>query len=573
MFGAYTSLRARGQEYERVFGLALSRQADAMAVGDADNGTGRLRTVIAIAGAVYLFWWFMVELLLPGSFNPLPSRLFVVGMSGALLGASYWSRWAKSRLSPLFTAWVCLLVAHYCTLVIGNHGESTWWVGAFVAFAASSMCLQSPRDVAVFSVFALLCALRTAAVEGQLRHSIYVPGLATILLLANITKRSQTIAQTATLQAERARSESRRSNEQRLQLAAIVESSGDAIIATSLEGIIQSWNKGAERLFGYAGEEVIGRPISLLLLPKREGEESALVARFAKEEPVAPFETVRRRKNGSDVDVSVTVSPIRDSRGDLVGASIAARDISDWKRAEAAVLRAREVAEAANRELEAFNYSVAHDLRAPLRGIDGFSQVLLEDYGNSLDAAGQNHLRRVRDGAQRMGRLIDGLLALSRVTRVSIHSQRVDLSELARATAEQLKESEPERVVEFVIGEELAENGDEALLGAVIENLLGNAWKFTRRESSARIEFGCVREEGRNTYFVRDNGAGFDMAFASKLFGVFQRLHPATEFEGTGVGLATVQRIVNRHGGRVWAEGAVGQGASFYFTFGAALES
>lgn len=574
MFGAYTFTEARdGPNMSVPTDRPFSRQAVAMVAGDLDSGAGRQRSLIGIGGSVYLLWWFMVELLLPGSYNPLPGRLFVVGASGVLLGASYFSVWVKSRLSPLFTAWVCLLVAHYSTLVIGNHGEPTWWVGAFVTFAASSMCLQSSRDVAVFSLFAFACALRTAAAEGQLRHSIYVPGLATILLLANITKRSQTIAQSATLQAELARSESRRSNEERLQLAAIVESSGDAIIATSLEGIIQSWNKGAERLFGYAAGEVIGRPISLLLLPDREGEEPALVACFAKEEPVAPIATVRRRKDGSDVDVSVTVSPIRDSRGDLMGASIAARDISDWKRAEAAVLRAREAAEAANRELEAFNYSVAHDLRAPLRGIDGFSQVLLEDYGNSLDVAGQNYLRRVREGAQRMSRLIDGLLALSRVARINIRSQRVDLSELARATAERLKESQPERVVEFVIEEGLAESGDGPLLGAVIENLLGNAWKFTRREASPRIEFGCVRQERHNAYFVRDNGAGFDMAYASKLFGVFQRLHTTTDFEGTGVGLATVQRIVNRHGGRVWAEGAVGQGASFYFTLGAGHDS
>ncbi len=533
-----------------------------------DRGADRLRIIVGIAGGVYLFWWFAVELLLPGSFNPLPGRLAVVGLSGVLVGASYVSGWVESRLSALFTAWVCLLVGHYVYLLIGNHGESTWWVGAFVAFAASSMCLQSPREVAVFSLFALGCVVRAAVEEGQLRHSIYVPGLATILLLANITKRSQMIAQDATLQAERARKESRRSDEQRFQLAAIVESSGDAIIASSLEGLIRSWNKGAERLFGYTAEEVSGRPISLLLLPGREGEEPGLIARVAKGEPVAPFETVRWRKDGSHVDVSVTISPIRDSRGGLVGASMAARDISEWKRAEAEVLRAREATEAANRELEAFNYSVAHDLRAPLRAIDGFSHVLLEDYEKTIDAAGQRYLHRVRDAAQNMGRLIDSLLALGRVTRVSLRDQQVDLSELARAAAERLKESQPDRIVEFVIGDGLTEKGDSALLGAAIENLLSNAWKFTRNQPNARIEFGSMKEGGQTAYFVRDNGAGFDMAFSSKLFGVFQRLHTPSEFEGTGVGLATVQRIVRRHGGRVWAEGKVGEGACFHFTFG-----
>jgi PAS domain S-box-containing protein len=542
-----------------------------MAVGSIDSQAARLRLVVGIAGGVYFLWWFMVELLLPGSFNPLPGRLLVVGLNGVLLGASYRSRWVESRLSTLFTAWTCLLVAHYCYLLIGNQGESTWWVGAFVTFAAASMCLQSRREVAVFSLFALACVVRAAALERQLSHSIYVPGLATILLLANITKRSQMMAQHATLQAERARKESRQSDEQRFQLAAIVESSGDAIIGSSLDGLIQSWNQGAERLFGYAAKEVVGRPISLLLPPGRQGEE-ALVARLAKGESATPFETVRRRKDGSDLDVSVTVSPIRNSRGDLVGSSMAARDISDWKRAEAEVLRAREAAEAANRELEAFNYSVAHDLRAPLRAIDGFSHVLLEDYGNALDAEGQHLLHRVRNAAQHMGRLIDGLLALGRLTRMSIRSQPVDLSELGHAAAERLKESQPDRVVEFVIGDGFVENGDSALLGAAIENLLSNAWKFTRNQPNARIEFGCVQEGGQTAYFVRDNGAGFDMAFVSKLFGVFQRLHTPSEFEGTGVGLATVQRIVHRHGGRVWAEGKVGEGASFHFTFGDSVD-
>jgi PAS domain S-box-containing protein len=543
-----------------------------MVVGRADIGTSRLRVVVGIAGGVYLVWWFAVEALLPGSFNPLPGRLLVVGLNGVLLGASYRAAWVRRHLSTLFTAWTCLLVAHYCYLLVGNGGESTWWVGAFVTFAASSMCMQTRREVAAFSLFALGCALGAAAIEAQLRHSIYVPGLATILLLANITKRSQLIAQEATLQAESAREDTRKSDEQRFQLAAIVESAGDAIVAGSLDGVVRSWNRGAERLFGYAAEEMIGRPIAALLPPGRPGEEPALVARLTKAEPIAPFETVRRRKDGSDVHVSVTISPIRDSRGDLVGASMTARDISDWKRAEADVLRAREATEAANRELEAFNYSVAHDLRAPLRAIDGFSQVLLEDHAAELGAVAQRYLGRVREAAQHMGRLIDSLMSLGRLTRVGIRSEPVDLSQLARATAERLKESQPDRVVEFLIGDGFTEKGDSALLGAALENLLSNAWKFTRNQPNARIEFGSKQDGGHTAYFVRDNGAGFDMAFSAKLFGVFQRLHAPTEFEGTGVGLATVQRIVHRHGGRVWAEGKVGEGACFHFTFGDALD-
>ena len=216
----------------------------------AGNGTSRLRTLVGIGGAVYLAWWFLVELTLPSSFNPLPGRLAVVATSVALVAASYRSRWVERRLSALFTAWACLLVAHYCYLLLGNRGDAAWWLGTFVTFAAVSMCLQSPREVAAFSVFSFVCVVGIAALQGQLANSIYVPGLATILLLAYITKRSQAIAQDAMLQAERAKIATRKADEARLQLAAIVESSGDAILACTLEGAIQSFNRGAERLFG-----------------------------------------------------------------------------------------------------------------------------------------------------------------------------------------------------------------------------------------------------------------------------------------------------------------------------------
>ena len=527
-----------------------------------------MRGIVGISGGVYLVWWFAVEWLLPGAFDPLLGRLLVVALSAALVGASYGNRWVETHLSALFAAWACVLVAHYCYLVIGNHGESSWWVGAFVTFAAASMCLQSRRDVALFSLFSLGSVVYVAAVEGQLRHAIYVPGLATILLLANLTKRSQAVAQHATLDAERARNASREADEQRLQLAAIVESSADAIVGCGLDGVIRSWNKGAERVFGHAADDVIGASIRILLPPGALADEPALIGRLARGEPAASFEAVRRRKDGSDFEASVTLSPIRDSRGELVGASMAARDISERKRAEDEIQRAREAAEAANRELEAFSTSVAHDLRAPLRAIDGFSRILVEDYGDVLDATARRHLERVRSAAEQMGRLIDGLLALGRVTQGSARREWVDLSLLARQTAEQLRESQPEREVEFVIGDGFREKGDSALIGAALENLMSNAWKFTRGRPDARIEFGSARENGQTIYFVRDNGAGFDMAFSSKLFGVFQRLHADGDFEGTGVGLATVQRIIHRHGGRIWAEGKVGDGACFRFTLG-----
>jgi signal transduction histidine kinase len=222
--------------------------------------------------------------------------------------------------------------------------------------------------------------------------------------------------------------------------------------------------------------------------------------------------------------------------------------------------------EAANKELEAFSYSVSHDLRAPLRAIDGFSQALLEDCSDKLDREGKDYLDRICAGSQRMGQLIDDLLNLSRLARSAIARQPVNLSTLAESIVTELRTTEPERRVDVAITEELKANGDDRLLRVVLENLLGNAWKFTGKSAEPKVEFGVVQNNGTPAYFVRDNGAGFDMAYMDKLFGPFQRLHAMTEFKGTGIGLATVQRIIHRHGGRVWAEAQVGKGATFYFT-------
>ena len=228
--------------------------------------------------------------------------------------------------------------------------------------------------------------------------------------------------------------------------------------------------------------------------------------------------------------------------------------------------------EGTNRELEAFSYSVSHDLRAPLRAIDGFSQILQEDYEGALDDEGLDYLGRVRAASRQMATLIDDLLDLSRVGRRPLRREPVDLASLATGIIEELKESQPGREVEFVAGKNIMAWADVSLLKVALENLLGNAWKFTAREREARIEFGADRDPGPGSlapvYYVRDNGAGFDQAYADKLFGAFQRLHRQDEFEGTGIGLATVARIVHRHGGRVWAEGRVGEGATFYFTLG-----
>ncbi len=220
----------------------------------------------------------------------------------------------------------------------------------------------------------------------------------------------------------------------------------------------------------------------------------------------------------------------------------------------------------ANTELDAFAYSVSHDLRAPLRSIDGFSQVVLEDYAPQLGDAGRDALQRVRAASQRMATLIDDLLKLARVTRAEMRTERVDLSGIAQEIVLDIQRATPDREVEFAIAPGLEAQGDSRLLRVVLDNLLRNGWKYSARRPKPRVEFTAVDQNGDRVFVIRDNGAGFDMRYADKLFGVFQRLHSASEFEGTGVGLATVRRIVNRHGGRIWAEGVVDEGATFYFT-------
>jgi len=516
--------------------------------------------------------------------------------------------------------------------------------------------------------------------------------------------------------------EHKRAAEESRLLSSIVECSEDAIIGKNLDGIVLSWNQGAERIYGYSAEEMVGQSISRLV-PPDHGDELAEILEYLKlGEKIEHLETERLRKDGQRIFVAVTISPLRDDGGAVVGASTIARDITDRKRAlqalERSELRYRslvravaqivwttdargEMAEdqptwreftgqtleeiqgwgrlnalhpddrertadlwsralgsrsvytteyrlrrrdgefrwmavqgvplldehghvqewvgtaaditdrvlaeekvrelnqslekrvvertvelqAANKELEAFAYSVSHDLRAPLRAVDGFSRMLLEEYAPQLDAEAQRYLGIVRENALQMGNLIDALLAFSRLGRQALSKQTVAPAELIRQALVDLAAEQQDRRVEISISELAPCQGDPVLLRQVFFNLLSNALKYTRKRASARIQVGSVQYvdlehqtgEGQSAappgvprdcpvYYVRDNGAGFDMRYAGKLFGVFQRLHRAEEYEGTGVGLATVFRIVTRHGGLVWAEGALNQGATFYFT-------
>lgn len=347
----------------------------------------------------------------------------------------------------------------------------------------------------------------------------------------------------------------------RFQLAAIVDSN-DAVISETLDGLIVSWNNAAESIFGYSNEEAVGQPMAMLVPKGRDGEVDVMLAQLRRGERVGIHDAVRARKDGSLVDVSISMSAIRDRSGALVGASKVVRDITERMETEAALAAAREKAETSSKAFEAFSYSVAHDLRAPLRAIDGFSEALASEYGHLLDGGGQDYLQRVRSSAQRMANLIDSLLLLARVTHQELSSARVDLSALAALALERLAHASPDREVITVVQPDLIVQGDEVLLANALDNLFSNAWKFTAGRAEARIEFG----HKDRAYFVQDNGAGFDMDYSGKLFGVFQRLHTPAEFAGTGIGLATVQRIIQRHGGQIWAEGGVNLGATFHFT-------
>ena len=342
----------------------------------------------------------------------------------------------------------------------------------------------------------------------------------------------------------------------------VVESAAYAIVTVDAQGRIDLVNAQAERLFGLARTQLWGMQMEMLFPERLRQRHVELRKAFFEDPQPRPMGLRRdlfaRGKDGREVPVEIGLSLIETDAGAMILFSIV--DISARE-------RLLEELERKNNELEAFTYSVSHDLRAPLRGIDGFSQALLEDYGEQLDARGQGYLGRIRAAAQRMGGLIDDLTKLSRIDRVNVKRERIDVSALARLVLGDLANSEPSRAApEATIEEGLTGEADGRLLRIVLENLLGNAWKFTSKTANPRIEFGLEESAKGRAFFTRDNGAGFDMAYADKLFGVFQRLHGQEEFPGTGIGLATVQRIIQRHGGRVWAEGRVGVGATFYFT-------
>ncbi len=528
---------------------------------------------------------------LPHSFCYLaqPGLIWTNAAMDGLIAGSYvaifaWLFWMASRLrsSPELQGYLWILIC-FGTFILACAGThlmevvTLWWPVYRVAAAVKVACA-----VASVATAALLSRAAPASV-GRIQQFLEAVAMNREEQLSDVTRRKH-------------------AEEMRERLAAIVDSSDDGIVSCDLAGTIMAWNRGASRLSGFSAEEALGKPISVLLAPpERQAEDNRIFERVARGESFEHLETVRVRKDGKHIYISATVSPIRDGNGQIIGVCRIARDISERKEAERRLAaQAEELAasrqaleaqslmvrklneelevriaertaqlEAANRELEAFTYSVSHDLRAPLRHISGFSKILQSDFGSMLTAEAREVLERIEEAILRMGKLIDGLLSLARLGRQALHVRQNEINAIVSQVISMLQPECEGRKVEWRIAPLPALPCDAVLIGQVFQNLLGNALKYSRGRTHTVIEIDSIQRAGEPVaIFVRDNGAGFNMKYAERLFGVFQRMHTEAEFEGTGVGLATVHRIIQKHGGRVWAEAEVERGATFYFTVG-----
>jgi len=350
----------------------------------------------------------------------------------------------------------------------------------------------------------------------------------------------------------------------------VLDSVPDAIVMVNAQGCIVLANQRAEELFGYLPGELLGQSAEALL-PERlrqahAGHQENYFARPHQPPMGTGLELFGLRKDGSEFPAEISLNPVQTEDGAWTMSAI--RDITDQKRIQEELKAKNAAVETANQELQAFSYSISHDLRAPLRAMDGFAGMLKKSLGPNPSQETEHSLKRIKENVTRMSLLIDGLLDFSTLTWVALTKKAVNPGEIAQDVFTGLTVSASDRRVDFEVSKLPGCQADAMLLRQVFTHLLSNALKFTRDRDSAVIRLGCREENGEHVYFVRDNGAGFDMEYAGKLFRVFQRLHSPSEFEGTGVGLAIVQRIIQRHGGRIWAEAQTDRGATFYFTLG-----
>jgi PAS domain S-box-containing protein len=427
-------------------------------------------------------------------------------------------------------------------------------LGAFAVRAATGR-VTKPLEELASAADAMASGDYSRRVDVRRRDEIGRLGSAFNVMAAHVAESREQLE-------ARVESRTRELEAARQELDQFFSMSIDLHCIAGVDGRFKRMNPAWEQTLGWTTADLTSVPYIDLVHPDDVGATTAEASKLAQGGTTISFENRYRCKDGTYRWLNWKSAALPD-RGLLYGT---ARDVTEQKRAARELQQHASELAAVNRELEAFSYSVSHDLRAPLRSIDGFSQALLEDCGERLGSDGEEHLRRIRKAAQHMGRLIDDLLKLARVTRADLRLETVDLTALARTTLEQLASTEPARKVEWCVQPDLRAPADPRLIQIVLTNLLENAWKFTGKLACAHIHVGARREAGSTVFFVKDDGAGFDSTYAHKLFGTFQRLHNVSEFPGTGIGLATVQRIIRRHGGWIRADGAVGQGATFSFT-------
>lgn len=363
----------------------------------------------------------------------------------------------------------------------------------------------------------------------------------------------------------------------------LLELTNDWIWEVNEQFQITYTSKNIQTFLGYSPQEAIGKSL-FEFMPDKEGARAKKMFEHHSGQRLNGHEFTFSDKNNNKIFVKTSGVPLYNSDESYCGYRGVGKDITPEKLSEIKIARLNnelerkvkertKILKIANQELEAFSYSVSHDLRTPLRSIDGFSQALIEDYGDTLDETGKNYLSRVRSNAQKMSALIDDIIKLAKVSRTSISENQVNLSAVVKSVAELVKQNDPERKVDFVIEKNMVAKADKTLIKIVYQNLIENAWKFTAKQPDARIEIGSDTHKGEKTYYVKDNGAGFNMEYAHKLFTPFQRLHKESDYPGTGIGLATVQRIIHRHMGNIRGEGKVGKGAAFYFTLNSKVNS